>query len=184
MATTVMPPVRPQAAQRTHAPANAESDRYRMLQAVLFTVGATLMPGGLIAVGFGWYGAASTKYAYDQFPYLLSGGLLGVCLTTLGGFLYFGAWQAKVAADQKNASMQLADAVFALTDLLSWQATQSQLAQGGAGDPRGALVVAGDDGAVVHRRDCGLIAQRSDLRAATPLDGELGVCRVCHPSGA
>ena len=182
MATTVMPPVRPQPVQRVLTPASSGSDRYRMLQAVLFTVGATLMPSGLIAVGFGWYGAASTKYAYDQFPYLLSGGLLGVCLTTLGGFLYFGAWQAKVAADQKNASMQLADAVFALTDLLSWQATQTQLGNGGAADARGALVVAGEDGSVVHRRDCGLIAQRSDLRAATAADNNLGVCRVCHPS--
>jgi hypothetical protein len=150
--------------------------RSRTLQAALFTVGAVLMPAGVAAVFFGWWGAAHARYSYDQFPYLLSGGLMGVCLTTLGGFLYFGAWQARVAEDQRKASRQMAEAVAGLGALLARQS-------GAAGnDVQGAEpVVAGTNGAAVHRRDCGLIAHRDDIRVLTAADSGLSVCRVCNP---
>ncbi len=169
----------------TTGPTGQTQDRFRILQIALFTAGAVLMPSGVIAVGLGWWGAANARYAYDQFPYLLSGGLLGVCLTTLGGFLYFGAWQAKVASDQKQAMKHLADAVLAMnaavTVLPVAASGQHSATSTGAGD----LVVAGESGVTVHRRDCGLIAARDDLRivAAGDLTAESGlmVCRVCSP---
>src|SRR5438445_825464 len=94
--------------------------RYRMIQLGLFTVGAILMPAGVMAVGLGWWGAAHRRYLYDQFPYLLSGGLLGVCLTTFGGFLYFGAWQAKVASDQRQALTHLSESIQVLAEAMAW----------------------------------------------------------------
>lgn len=171
----------------TSGTSGSKQDRYRVLQIALFTAGAVLMPSGVIAVGLGWWGAANARYAYDQFPYLLSGGLLGVCLTTLGGFLYFGAWQAKVASDQKQAMKHLSDAVLAMTSAVTAYpgamaaAGQHSAVPAGAGD----LVVAGENGAAVHRRDCGLIANREDLRVvsaqAVGADSGLTVCRVCSP---
>lgn len=155
-------------------------NRYQLVQTVLFTAGALLMPAGLVAVGFGWYGAAHARYAYDQFPYLLSGGLLGVCLTTLGGFLYFGAWQAKVAGDQKLAARQMADAMVTLGELVARQSAFAAGPDAPAG-PGSDPVVAGAHGTAVHRRDCTLIAARDDLRPFTAADAELAVCRVCSP---
>jgi len=174
------------AASEVQSPASTREKHIRTLQTALFTIGAVLMPSGLIAVGFGWYGAAHARYAYDQFPYLLSGGLLGVCLTTLGGFLYFGAWQAKAARDQKQSTKQVADAMVLVAELVRQQLGQSALAVGQRGADRGAdlgatPVVAGTNGASVHRRDCGLIAHRDDLRPLTAADADLAVCRVCAP---
>ena len=77
---------------------------YRILQVVLFVSGAVLLPLGLIVIILGWYGAAHTPYQYDQLSYLVSGGLLGLGLTFCGGFLYFGAWLARIASDNRDTS--------------------------------------------------------------------------------
>lgn len=158
-------------------------DRLRFATTLLFAAGAVLMPLGLFAVGFGWYGAARARYAYDQFPYLLSGGLTGVCLTTIGGFLYFGAWIARGQADQRAAAQQLHDNLQALPDRLARQLALV-LAAGGApdADVDAEPVVAGAGGASVHRRDCRLVAGRDDLRPLTEADAGLPPCRVCHPA--
>jgi hypothetical protein len=157
-------------------------DRLRFATVLLFAAGAILMPLGLFAVGFGWYGAARARYAYDQFPYLLSGGLTGVCLTTIGGFLYFGAWIAKGQADQRAAAQQLNENLQALPDRMARQLA-ALLADGGspAADVGAVLVVAGTNGASVHRRDCRLIADRDDLRPLTREEADLPPCRVCNP---
>ena len=65
---------------------------------VLFVAGAVLLPGGLVVIGLGWYGTAHTPYEYDQNAYLISGGILGLGITFVGGFLYFGSWLARLAA--------------------------------------------------------------------------------------
>jgi hypothetical protein len=186
---TTNDPVEPDAPQARRAGGPARrllarmpEDRLRLATTLLFTAGAVLMPLGLFAVGYGWYGAATTKYAYDQFPYLLSGGLTGVCLTTIGGFLYFGAWIAKGQADQRDAARHLQDQLETLPDRLARQlaAVLADGADADAGDA--APVVAGDRGASVHRRDCRLVAHRADLRPATPEDAGLPPCRVCRPA--
>lgn len=156
-------------------------DRLRFATVVLFTAGAILMPLGLFAVGYGWYGAASTKYAYDQFPYLLSGGLTGVCLTTIGGFLYFGAWIAKGQADQRDAAQQLNESLQGLPERLARELALVIAAGSGDVDAGAALVVAGENGASVHRRDCRLVAHRDDLRPVSDADAGLPPCRVCAP---
>jgi hypothetical protein len=186
MATTMAAPPRatprPAAAQAPASTANASRDWFRILQLALFTAGALLMPAGIVAILLGWYGTAHTKYQYNQLPYVVSGGLLGLALVFIGGFLYFGAWVARVASDQRESSRQLADALVALSDLVSRQSGAGS-ASGGAletGDP-GTLVLAGA-GSTVHRRDCPLIAHRTDLHELNSTDKDLGTCRVCKPS--
>jgi hypothetical protein len=153
------------------------------MQLALFAAGAVLMPAGIGFVFFGWYGSAHTHYAYDQFPYLLSGGIMGVVLTTIGGFLYFGAWLAKVASEQREAARQTADAMLILADLVSRAQSQQSLGAGVALQDADAVpVVAGSDGAAIHRRDCGLVAHRDDLRVLTAADQGLPSCRVCNPT--
>ena len=155
-------------------------NRYRTLQLALFTAGAILMPAGIIAILVGWYGTAHTKYAYDQTSYVVSGGLLGLGLVFLGGFLYFGAWLAKVANEQRESARQLADTILVLADLVSRQ-PRGEDATATMADP-GAVPVLAGEGATVHRRDCPLIAHRDDLHVLTGAEQDLGTCRVCRPT--
>lgn len=116
MASTVAP-------QASGANARPASDpgagRYRNIQVGLFVLGGVLLPFGLLVIGLGWYGSAHTPYLYNQMSYLVSGGLMGLGLTFAGGFLYFGAWLAKMAADQRETSREISDALASLTDTLS-----------------------------------------------------------------
>jgi hypothetical protein len=165
MTTVVIP--RAEAASAPSA-ALVRDPRGRRLQVVLFVAGAVLLPLGLALIVVGWYGAAHTQYVYDQLAFMMSGGMLGLGLTLTGGFLYFGAWLAAIASNQRDAAQQLADTVLALATAVRPPAAAST------------LVVAGD-GSTVHRGDCALVAQRGDLR---PIDGTepgLTPCRFCQP---
>jgi hypothetical protein len=187
MATTTVAAVPPhaQSAER-RAPANAAAvrdQRWRNVQLILFAVGGVMMPLGIVVIGLGWYGTAHSHYAYDQATYLISGGILGLGLTFLGGFLYFGAWLAKVAADQRDSARQLADTMLLLADRLP----RPSGGVGGAGaddatTDLGATPVFAGDGTTVHRRDCPLIAHRDDLRPLTGTEVDPTPCRVCRPT--
>jgi hypothetical protein len=186
MASTTMaiPAVQPAAehppATSAATPTSSRDQRFRNVQLVLFTTGALLMPLGIFAIFLGWYGVAHTKYQYDQLPYVVSGGLLGLALVFLGGFLYFGAWLAKIGNEQRESARQLTDAMLVLVDLVGKQGG-SLSATGTATDhPADELVLAGA-GSTVHRRDCPLIAHRDDLHPLTGDQSGLGTCRVCRP---
>src|SRR5213082_254867 len=56
----------------------------------LLTVGSILMPLGGVLVLLGWYGAAHTTRVFEQIPYMISGGVLGIACVIAGGFCYFG----------------------------------------------------------------------------------------------
>lgn len=43
-----------------------------------------MMAGGFLLIVLGWNGAASKDFVQGQFPYLISGGLAGVCLVVGG----------------------------------------------------------------------------------------------------
>ena len=148
------------------------------LQVILFTAGALLMPGGIFAIFLGWYGVAHTKYQYDQLPYVVSGGLLGLALVFIGGFLYFGAWLFRIANEQRDSTRRLADSMLALAEIVARQSAATTTA---VEVENGTLVLAGS-GTTLHRKDCPLIAHRDDLR---PADGDLhgyNTCRVCRPA--
>src|SRR3954454_9601996 len=163
-------------------PAAVRDQRYRTLQVVLFAAGAILMPLGIVAIMLGWYGVAHTKYQYNQRPYVVSGGLLGLGLVFLGGFLYFGAWLAKVANEQRESARQMADTILVLADLVSRQSgVGASAVEATMADP-GAVPVLAGAGSTVHRRDCPLIAPRDDLHVLTGAEPDLGTCRVCRPT--
>ncbi len=163
----------PRAGESRSGIAPLKGDNAALLQVVLFWVGAILLPLGLVVIVLGWYGAANTPYQYDQLSYLVSGGLLGLGLTFCGGFLYFGAWLARIAADGRDSSKRLAD-----TLLLLAEASGST---GAATADLGAIPVVAGDGTTMHRRDCSLIAHREDLRAVGEANAHLTACRVCRP---
>src|SRR3954453_16834758 len=104
-------PARPRPGATGGSSARQREERIRLVQLIMFTAGGVLMPFGIFAICLGWYGSAHAHYEYDQNVYLISGGVLGLGLVFLGGFLYFGAWLSRMATDQKQASAQLTDAM-------------------------------------------------------------------------
>jgi drug/metabolite transporter (DMT)-like permease len=59
-------------------------------QAILGFLGLAMAALGVALIILAWSGAAHSKYVQQQLSYLVSGGLLGVALVLIGGFLYLG----------------------------------------------------------------------------------------------
>ena len=174
------PHVMPRAGSREGV-APLRNNPAQLLHLVLFVAGAVLLPAGLIVIGLGWYGVAHTPYEYDQNAYIVSGGILGLGITFVGGFLYFGSWLARVAADQKESQRQLSDTLLLLADAVSQNTAAANGAARPAARPRdpGAVLVVAGSGTTVHRADCDLVAGRDDLRPAGADTPNLTRCRLC-----
>lgn len=55
------------------------------------TAGVVLVVAGLGALVAGWVGASDTVLTFEQIPYLISGGLAGMCLIVLGSAVWLSA---------------------------------------------------------------------------------------------
>lgn len=69
------------------------------IRQLMLASGATCMALGIVAIVLGWYGAAHSSYLFQEIPYLISGGLLGVALVAGGGFLFFASWFVRMIED-------------------------------------------------------------------------------------
>lgn len=154
-----------------------KDNHYALLQVVLFWAGAIMLPLGIVVIILGWYGAANTPYQWDQMSYVVSGGMLGLGLTFVGGFLYFGAWLARIAADGRESSKRLADTLLVLAEVTATTARSDE-----QGLDVGAIPVVAGGGTTMHRRDCALIAHRDDLTPVGEDNAHLATCRVCRPT--
>jgi len=149
----------------------------QLLQTILFWAGAIMMPLGIVIILLGYYGVANSIYDFEREAYTASGGFLGLAVTFLGGFLYFGAWLARIAYDNQQAAVRLADTLLVLADVTSRAAAS---AESPSQQDLQALPVTAGDGSTLHRRDCALIAHRDDLQPGGGRTG-LTACRVCKP---
>lgn len=77
------------------------------LEQWMLLAGAILLPLGLLTVVLGWYGAAHHFRQYEQIPYLISGGLLGVAVVIAGGFLYFGYWLTRLVQEGRQQNQEV-----------------------------------------------------------------------------
>ena len=136
-------------------------------------VGGTLMPLGLLAIVLGWLGAAHTPFGFEQTPYLISGGILGLALVVSGGFVYFGYWQSLRIRESRQQSLELTAAMSRLETLLS--------SSGATGTTARAAFVATPSGSIFHRPDCTVVAGRGDLIPVDPASTKLDACRICSP---
>lgn len=141
----------------------------RWLPAAMLVAGGTLLALGLVVILLGWYGAAHTPYLFEQNAYLISGGLFGLGLVVLGGFVFFGAWLARMAADNREAMRQLIRRLEAPSPA-------------GHGESSAALV-ATPKGSMVHRAGCPLVGRRDDLLPVSADDAAARrPCGVCQPA--
>lgn len=59
---------------------------------LLLTVAATLMTVGIVLILIAWFAIARSTMVEEQLAYLVSGGLLGVSLTTVGAVTLLAHW--------------------------------------------------------------------------------------------
>jgi hypothetical protein len=64
-------------------------------QHFLLTVAGALMALGVTVILIGWAGASNATVVEEQVPYLISGGLLGLALSTIGALTLFSHWQTQ-----------------------------------------------------------------------------------------
>ena len=157
------------------------------LDRTLSMVAAVLLPLGLLVILLGWYGAAHTPYLFEQVPYLISGGILGLGLVTGAGLLYFGGWVAKSAAAQQRASEET---LLLLREIRDGLGAAPRTPAGSAGSnghvtmPAGGAFVATAHGSMWHRPDCAVVAGREDLHLVGPDGDGLQPCSLCDPLSA
>jgi hypothetical protein len=92
---------------------------------LLVWVAACLMTTGLSIILLGWFGAARSTIVEEQIPYLISGGLLGVALATIGALTLFAHWLTVLVregrrqeATRKQDHIELMEALALLTSTL------------------------------------------------------------------
>ena len=172
----------------------------------LFFAGAALVVAGLLCILVGWVGTSRTVLVAGQIPYLVSGGLLGLGLVFMGGFLYFGHWVAVLARENRESAAadrrdmaalraSISELAGAIRDTVAASATVAQLparsdppaasehsafTETPAGElPFAPSLVATASGGMMHRPDCAAVAGRT-VRRVTIADG-LRSCGICRP---
>lgn len=149
---------------------------------VLMVIGGVLAPLGLVAVLLGWWGASQTPHLFEQVPYLISGGLFGLGLVFLGGFLYFAHWLTELVKEHRAQSIAMIDAVNRLEETIGRVAGISGNGYSAIAAVDEVVLVATGKGSMAHRADCVVVAGKVGLRTVSPADG-LEPCKLCDPYG-
>ena len=139
-------------------------------------LGILLCLGGFVALWAGWNGAASYDRVPAQFPYLISGGLVGLSLVVIGAAMIMVDTERQGREEMQATMAELRQAIEALAPAVS--ATAAALAGPG-------MVVAGT--ASYHRASCHLVEGRAETRVLTVDEAEsdgLSACRICKPEAA
>ncbi|MCU1448933.1 MAG: hypothetical protein JWP02_1103 [Acidimicrobiales bacterium] len=145
----------------------------------LAVAGGVLMPLGVVLVLAGWYGASHTTRLFEEIPYLISGGMLGIVLSAIGAALYFGYWLTRLVAGDRQIVEVLAR-IEARLDASESNGSGGSTAAAGA---VGAAFVATRTGTMFHRPQCPVVADRPDkeLRRITLPASGMSPCKLCAP---
>lgn len=146
----------------------------------LMFVGAALVIIGIPVIVIGWYGASRTPYVFEQVPYLISGGLLGLALAVVGGLFYFAYWLTRQVQETRRQADHTAAALGEIRDLLAGSAIASSGRAAAHATGNGSFV-ATEKGTMFHRPDCVVVKGRDDLRAVDPDAEGFEPCKICEP---
>ena len=154
-----------------------DNDRWMLL------VGGLLLPLGLLLVILGWWGASHTVFLFEQVPYLLSGGVLGLALVIAGGFVYFAYWLTLLVRESRAGRAELVAVLGRVERLLEDTAVAAAPRRtAGAAAPSGRLV-ATKTGTMLHRPDCVAVDGKDGLREVTADTPGMSPCKLCDPLG-
>ena len=161
------------------------SGRHNLDRWLLLTGGA-LMPLGFLLIVLGWVGASHTPLLFEQIPYMISGGLLGIALVFAGGFVYFAYWMTLLVRESRTAREDLQASLSRLENLLASGAmiggAYAPVEYDGTESANGhATFVATATGTMIHRPDCAAVANRDGLRAVSADTPGYTACGLCEP---
>lgn len=159
-------------------------------------VATVMVLAGFVTIFLAWNGAAELDFPTGQFPYLMSGGLVGLGLI-IGGMGIMYVQTSRQLTAERTQQMQRLNATMARTVELARavEVVPAAPAEDRAATPAGAPEDAGAaDGAVpgtvvagrssFHDPACHLVASRDDLDALTRDEADaagFGPCRICKP---
>jgi hypothetical protein len=149
------------------------------MERYLLIAGAAMVVVGVPAIVLGWYGASRTPYVFEQVPYLISGGLLGLALALLGGLFYFAYWITKQIQETRRQTEQTGRALGEIRDLLA-RGVIATTADKAHATGNGSFV-ATEKGTMFHKSDCVVVQGREDLRSVEPGAKGLEPCKICEP---
>ena len=142
-------------------------------------LGLLFVVAGFVIIGFAWNGSASKVRVDSQFPYLLSGGFMGIGLIVVGVVLLL---LATIRAERQI----LTDKFDEMNRLLSRNLGRLQVGSASAGTNgfpgSQEQVVAGAD--LYHRPDCRILVGKKGLTTisvAQAVAEDLAPCRACEP---
>jgi hypothetical protein len=145
----------------------------------LMIVGAGLVVIGVPLIVLGWYGASHTPYVFEQVPYLISGGVLGLALAVVGGLFYFAYWITRQIQETRRQSDQTQQSLGEIKDLLA-RGVIATTAEKAHATGNGSFV-ATEKGTMFHKADCVVVQGRDDLRTVEPDSDGLEPCKICEP---
>jgi hypothetical protein len=139
-------------------------------------LGMIFVTVGFILMGLAWNGAAAKNLIQSQFPYLLSGGLMGLALIILGATL----WLLSTIRGERQVLTGKVDEMIAL---LARNLARSGVSTNGAGvdAPEGQVVATKD---AYHLAGCKVLEGKTGLTTLTVAQAVaegLAACRVCSP---
>ena len=143
----------------------------------VLVAGAIMVPLGIALIILGWYGAAHKALIIQQFPYLISGGILGVGLMFTGGFCYFGYWVTRLVQENRTNTRD----VIAAIDRLAALAVDENGASAGPAAAGDGVFVATATGTMFHRPDCPVVANRPGVRRVKAGTAGFEPCKICEP---
>ena len=145
---------------------------------VRFIIGSIAAPLGLVLIILGWVGASRTPNLYEQIPYSISGGMLGLGLVFGGGFAYFAYWMTLLVRATQRDTAETRAVLERIEHLLSSGGDASSLV---AELVPPQTYVATAKGTLYHRPDCASVTGRKGLKKVDPSTTSLSPCRICNP---
>ena len=135
---------------------------------------------GLFLVFLGWNGAATYDRVSAQVPYVVSGGIAGLCLVVIGGSIL-------VASSARAGAAALEASVAELRESIERMGAGARpgSVSAGRGGLDGDAVVAGPTS--YHRPGCRLVEGQGEATSTTAtaaVASGLAPCRVCAPDGS
>jgi len=95
---------------------NRRSDRD--MRKIMQVLGMLAIGFGFVCIILGWYGAAHSPYQYEEIPYVISGGLLGVALVIGGGILVLCAWSLRQVEEARRNAVAIVRSIDRLEHVL------------------------------------------------------------------
>lgn len=164
----------------------------------LLILGGILLPLGFVFILLGWNGASNTVNLFEQIPYAISGGMLGLAFVFAGGFCYFAYWLTQLVYAARRDAADTRAILERIEELVAGGAALQQTAaevaplisRDDTGSrrtkpltaPAEAPYLATATGTMYHQPDCPAVAGRDGVRPVTGREPGLVPCRICEPA--